>query len=142
MAGVMASSNIIPPLVGFVSLVAFPLLGLLSVLRVRVTPYLATLFALWAFSGLAIVGGGITPIEKGDIVTPEQREAWLASSVVRRVQAVWGVGIAVGGGLLLTTLVFENLSRKRFYKIAWALLKTVTFIIGMATFFRLYILGP
>ena len=138
----MEFSHIIPPVVAFVSLVAFPLLGLLSVLKVRVTPYLATLFALWTFSGLAIVGGGITPMGKGDIVTPDERQAWLEHPVVVRVQAVWGVGIAIGAGLLLTTVVFEKLSQKRYYKIAWAILKTVTFITSLTAFVRLYILSP
>lgn len=138
----MESFRVISPIVGFVSLVAFPLLGLLSALKIRVTPYLATLFALWTVAGLVIVGGGITPMGKRDIVTAVERTAWLENPVVMRVQVVWGVGIAVGGGLLLTTVVFEKLSQKRYYKIAWAILKTVTFITGLAAFLRLYILVP
>ncbi len=138
----MESSHFIPPIVGFVSLVAFPLLGLLSALKVRVMPYVATLLALWTILGLGIVGGGITPIGKGDIVTPQERIAWLENPDVMRVRVVWGVGIAVGGGLLLTIVVFEKLSQKRYYMIAWAIVKMVTFISGLAAFIRLYILVP
>ena len=44
---------------GFVSLLVFPFMGLLSVVKIRATPYLVTLLVIWAIIGLFIVGGGI-----------------------------------------------------------------------------------
>lgn len=62
-------------IVGFGSLVIIPFLGILNLFKVRAFPYLATFVAIWFILGVFSIGGGVTPMEKGDVVTPEQREA-------------------------------------------------------------------
>lgn len=127
------------PVVGFVSLVAIPLLGILSIFKLRITPFLISLLVVWLLVGLFVVGGGITPMGRFDIVTREDRKAWLENPIVVQIEYIWGVGIAIGIGLLLTVLVFEKWSSSRYYKIMWALIKIGGFIISFYTFIRLYV---
>ena len=125
--------------VGFVSLVVFPLLGVLSVLKIRVAPYLVALLVVWLLGGVIGIGGGVTPIGKGDIVTKEEREAWFRGPIVARMLRVWLTGLGIGSGLLLTTAFFEKWSQSPYYRIAWGALKIFTFLTGFVAFLRIYV---
>lgn len=95
-------------IVGFGSLVIIPFLGILNLFKVRAFPYLATFVALWFILGVFAVGGGITPMGKGDIVTPEQREAWFALPAVKFLLNLWVSGLAIGIPLLIVTWFYES----------------------------------
>ena len=125
---------------GFVSLLVFPFVGLLSVVKIRATPYLVTLLVIWAIIGLFIVGGGITPMGHRDIVTKADRNAWLQNPKVIMITHVWFIGIIIGILLLLTTLVFEKLSKSRYNPIIWTIVKIALFVFGFIKYMRDYIL--
>lgn len=135
-------SYIFSPVVGFISLVAIPLLGLLSALKIRVAEGLGSLVFMWTFAGLVGVLGVFIPMGPGDVITKEQIDYWANNPGMQQTRVVWAVGCAIGIGLLLTTLVFEKLSDKRVYKIIWGIFKTVVFVGSAATFVRLYLLSP
>ncbi len=128
------------PIFGFVSLVAIPLLGVLSVFKLKITPYLIGLLVVWLLIGLFVVGGGITPTSRYDIVTPANRKAWFKDPAIVRIKHIWAIGIAVGSGLLLTVLLFEKWSSSRYYKIMWVVIKIGGFITSFYIFMDRYVL--
>lgn len=113
---------------GFGSLVIIPFLGILNLFKVRATPYLAAFVALWFILGVLAVGGGVTPMEKGDIVTPAERAAWFALPAVNFVLRLWGAGLVIGVPLLIVTWLYE--SKEKVSK----LLKEIKAVATIATF--------
>ncbi len=127
-------------LVGFGSLVVIPFLGILSLLKVRVFPYLAVFCAIWFFVGLLVVGGGITPIDKGDIVTREERQSWLALPSISFVQCLWLTGLGIGVPLLIITWLYENTKVSKLLKAIKAITTIAAFAGGLFSFIKLFII--
>lgn len=115
-------------IVGFGSLVIIPFLGILNLFKVRVFPYLAAFVAIWFILGVFSIGGGITPMGKGDIVTSQEREAWFSLPAVQFLFRLWGAGFAIGIPLLVVTWFYESRTEVS------ALLKAVEKIATIFTF--------
>ena len=126
---------------GFVSLIVFPLFGLLSTLKLKrsISPYLAGLTAAWGIIGVLVFGGGATPMGPGDRVTPEQARAWFETPWVREGMAIWGIGLAIGVGLLVSVMLIERLLTSPIVQKAWKVFKIWLFAAGAFSFFKLYV---
>lgn len=128
-------------IVGFGSLVIIPFLGILNLLKVRAFPYLAAFLALWLFLGLLIIGGGVTPIDRYDFVTPEERAAWFALPAINFVQRLWLVGLALGVPLLIITGFYEHFKRvSNLLKLIKAIATITTFIGSVFSFIKFVII--
>lgn len=130
-------------LVPIVSLVVFPFFGVLSCLRnlqVRILPYLGGAVFLWLFYGWALVGGGMMSRGEGDIVTPAERAAWMATPYFQSVAPVWGIGLGIGVVLLGLTILFEKISPSKWFRVSWTAIKIGGFVVGVAAFLKLYVL--
>jgi hypothetical protein len=128
-------------LVGFGSLVVIPFLGILNMFKVRAFPYLSGFLAVWLILGALIVGGGVTPINKGDIIMHDERQVWFDRPEVDFINKLWLVGLALGLPLLIITGLYEHSNNvatvlKQIKKIA-----TVTSFVGsLLAFIKLFII--
>ena len=77
---------------------------------------------------------------RGDIVTPEQREAWFALPYVKFVMKLWLAGLAIGLPLLIITWLYEYTRWSRFLKFAKNLIAISAFLGGLWTFIKVVVL--
>jgi hypothetical protein len=101
--------GLIAVVVGFGSFVLIPLIGVLELLKKKTgTSMLLVAFLIfWLLAGALSIGGGVTPTDKGDIVTKDEIHAWFNLPAVRFILHVWLAGFAVGIPLLVITAIYE-----------------------------------
>lgn len=129
------------PIIDFGSMVIIPFLGVIGVLgalKVRVSGYLAVLLVVWGILGLILIAGGITPMNKYDIVRPDEQKAWLASEFVGVVRRLWIFGLGFGLPLLLISWLHENRSISPIVRVVDGLISVGAFLFTSGKFICLY----
>jgi hypothetical protein len=119
-------------------LILLPFLGILSYFKERVLPYIVTFCIIWFIAGMLIIGGGVTPIGHGDVVTREDRTIWFNSPFVEYINGVWIAGLLLGIFLVIATWAYENKTLSKPVKLIIKIIKLVGFPIGIWKFFDLY----
>ncbi|MGQ0553567.1 MAG: hypothetical protein ACT4PU_10150 [Planctomycetota bacterium] len=101
--------DLLPMLLGFVSLLLLPALGVAGLFKQRVTPWLSAAMFAWLL-------GGVWALSTG----------WHPGYTKDRFLRVWLVGLTLGGGLLLVARLREK--RKTWRWIRWALAAATIFV--------------
>lgn len=125
---------------GFGSFVVIPFLGALTVFKIRVFPILATFCVVWFILGVFLIGGGVTPVGPGDIVTPEDRVAWFATPWVRWVSLIWLTGLAISIPLLAISWAHEHRHLSRAVRLISDVISIVTLVAGIWSFVKYVVL--
>lgn len=128
-------------IVGFGSLVLIPFLGILSLVKTRVFPYLLGFLIFWLLAGAMAITGGITPIEQGDFVTYEEQQTWLNSAFVKYTRTIWLTGLVIGAPLLAITWAFEHRLLSKGLKFLLSLIKIIAAAISFWAFLKLFVLS-
>lgn len=122
---------------GFWSYLLIPFLGLVSYSKTRLAPAMIVMCVMWFVVGVFAVGGGVTPMGPGDIVTREQREFWFAQPWVQQVIVIWLMGLAIGIPLTVATWLFEHQKLSKPVKTIILLFKFATFPFAVWKFIQL-----
>lgn len=125
-------------IVGFGSYIVLPILGFVSYSKIRVSPVMALFCVVWTLLGVFSIGGGVTPMGPGDIVTPEQRHAWFAHPWVHQILRIWLTGLAIGIPITAVTWVFEHEKLSKPVKLILKLIKFAAFPFGVWKFIQIF----
>lgn len=127
----------------FCSLLIVPFLGFVSTMDERVFRAMLWFWGLWFLVCLVLLfaaGAGVTPIGPGDIVTPEQRTAWLNTPFVRMASGAAVVGIVVGAPFVAITWAMRQPAIARPVRFVLKLVQVVGFAIAGWQFATRYLL--
>ena len=112
-------------LVGFVSFLLLPLLGVLALTRRRLAPLLVIALAIWA--GLGIAAAYVGP-----------PAALLGSSGTRGFWTRWAVGLFLGAGIAVVAHLREKKRTRRWIELGLAILAASAFARGLWLFLQRY----
>jgi hypothetical protein len=101
----------VPLVVGFVSLLLLPALGVAGLFRQKVTPVLSAVLFAWLL-------GGVWALSTG----------WDAGLPEQRFLSLWLVGLVLGGGLLFVARIREKRRTWKWVRLAMAATTVVVFV--------------
>jgi hypothetical protein len=106
---------------GFVTILLFPLLGVLGLLKDRAIPWLACSLAAWTAAGAALIYSRVDlPIGR------------------QRLLDVWLLGVALGATFLAVAWLRKQRRVSRWVKLAMGVLTLCVFAKALLDFVRLY----
>ena len=111
----------LPALIDFTSLLLFPFLGVMALLKRRGIPYLVALSVIWTLGGAFVLVQG-----------------WDLGVEHARVRNGWLVGVALAAGFLAVAWLKEQRKVSRWLKIGTVLMTLAIFLRALQQFFRHY----
>lgn len=108
-------------LIDFLSLLLFPFLGLLGLLRRRAIGWLVAAVIAWL-----VIGGAALAYH------------WNLGLDERRLQRAWLVGLALGAAFLAVTWLKDQRKVSRWLKLTMAAITLAVFVRALVDFFRLH----
>lgn len=117
----MAGVDPLALVVGFVSLLLLPSLGVAGLFRQKVTPILSGLVFLWLLGGAWALSTG-----------------WNAGLGDARFLRLWLVGLTLGGGLLLVARLREKRKTWRLIRLVMAVMTVAVFVRALMSYLHTY----
>lgn len=111
----------LPALIDFASLLVFPFLGVMALLKRRGIVYLVALSVVWTVGGAVLLLNG-----------------WTFGASRTRLEHGWLVGIALAAGLIAVAWLKDQRKISRWIKIVTATLTIVVFLRALQQFFHHY----
>lgn len=113
--------RILPPLLDFTSLLIFPFLGVMALLKRRGWVYLVAMSVVWTFAGAVAL-----------------LLDWTFGVPRARLEHGWLVGVALAAGFLAVAWLKEQRKVSRWLKLGTAALTLIVFLRALQQFFLHY----
>jgi hypothetical protein len=111
----------LPLVVGFVSLLLLPALGVAGLFRQKVTPVLSGLLFAWLLAGVWALSTG-----------------WHAGLPQQRFLRLWLVGLVLGGGLLFIARLREKRRTWKWVRLVLGAMTLVVFVRALMAYIQTY----
>ena len=108
-------------LIGFVSLLLLPALGVAGLFKQKVTPVLGGVVFLWLLGGVWALSAG-----------------WHAGLTEARFLRLWLLGLTLGGGLYLVARLREKRKTWKWIRLALAVVTVAVFVRALISFLQTY----
>jgi len=113
--------HLLPLVVGFVSLLLLPALGVAGLLKQKVTPVLSAAVFAWLLGGVWALCAG-----------------WTAGLSEGRFLRLWMIGLTLGGGLLFVARLRERRKTWRWVRFVMTALTLAVFVKALMSYLATY----
>jgi len=111
----------LPLVLGFVSFLLLPALGVAGLFRQRITPVLSALLFAWLLGGVWALSSG-----------------WRAGLPEERFLRLWLVGLVLGGGLLFIAKVREKRRTWKWVRLVLGAMTVIVFVRALLAYVRTF----